>query len=102
MREITIKNEDNSYEIYFENRLPMWDEFDLILKKLVSEHQCIVVEDIDEITDRDTYLKLGNVSFILRHHYMFGNYIYSTNENDIELLGQIVKNVIESIKLDTK
>ena len=96
----TIKNKDGSYEIYFENSLPSWHEFDLILKKLVSEHQCTIIEEIDMITDKDAILKLGNVSFILRNCYMFGNYIYSTNENDIELLEQIVKKVIESIKLE--
>jgi len=95
----TVKNKDNSYEIYFEE-LDSWDEFDLILKKIVSENDCRIVKEIDMITDKDVVLKLGKIPFILRNHYMFGNYIYSTKGKHIKALEELAQNVIESIKLD--
>lgn len=94
----TLKNDDSTYEIYFDG-LASWDDLDLILKKLVSENQCTVVEVIDMISDKDVILKSGEISFTLRHHYIFGNYIYFTNEKDIDFLEKLARNVVESIKL---
>ena len=95
----TLQNDDDSYEIYFV-KLASWDDCDLILKKLVSENQCTVVQEIDLVTDKDVILESGEVSFMLRHDYAFGNSIYFTNENDTEFLEKLAQNVIESIKLE--
>ena len=72
----------------------------LILKKLVSENQCRIIKEIDQATDKDVVLKLYRIPFILRNHYIFGNYICSVKEKHIKFLEQLAQKVIESIKRD--
>jgi len=86
------------YEIFFHG-LEAWDDFDLILEKLISENHCIVVEERDMVIEKVMILKSGQISFMLINDDMFGNSIRFTDKNAIEHLEKLAQNVIDSIKL---
>ena len=101
MRIATVKNTDGSFEIYF-NQLGSWDDCTLIEHILVKENYFLVTEEKDMITDKDVTLKSGEIQFLLRHHYMLGNFLYTENPNDVPILEQLANNVIDSIKQKLK
>jgi len=97
MRVATVKNDDGSYEIYF-IKLGGWNDFKLILNTLIEEGQCSVVEEREMVTDKDVLLKLVDDTFLLSHHYMMGNYLFTQDSKIVPLLEQLAQNVINCIK----
>jgi len=91
-------NKDGSVELYFE-QVGHWDDLDLIANILVEENKCHIIKENDMVTDKDVHMQLGNVEFILRHHYMLGNYLYTADPSDVPVLEHIANNVINSIKV---
>jgi hypothetical protein len=96
-----VKNPDGSTELYFE-QLGNWDYYEPILKMMVDDSGCNVVEEKDMITDYDTLLKYKNVSFYYRHDYMLGNYLFITNAEDVPILETLADKVIDNIKASLK
>ena len=92
-----IINKDGSVELYFE-QISHWDDCDLIANILVRENQCHIINEDNMITDKDIFMRFNNIEFLLKHHYMFGNYLYTTNLQHVPLLEQLANNVINSIK----
>jgi hypothetical protein len=96
-----VSNNDGSTEVYFE-QLNYWEEFEVILELLEKENGCQVVSEKDVGETRLAILKVKNVEFSLRHHYMFGNFLYTTNSADVPVLERLANNVIDSIKTKLK
>ena len=97
MRVATLENDDGSFEIYF-IKLGGWDDLNLIVSMLIKENRCSIVEEKDMISDKDFVMKMGDLIFLLRHHYMMGNYLYTTNLAEVPVLERLANNVINSIK----
>lgn len=97
MRVATLENDDGSFEIYF-IKLGSWDDLNQIVYKLINENQCLIVEEKDMISDKDFVMKMNDIYFLLRHHYMMGNYLYTTNSADVPILEHLANNVINSLK----
>lgn len=97
MRISTLENDDGSYEIYF-IKLGSWDDLNLILSMLIKENQCSIIEEKDMISDKDIVMKMDNLIFLVRHNYMMGNYLYTTNLADVPILEKLANNVINSIE----
>ncbi|OJU13235.1 MAG: hypothetical protein BGN88_02415 [Clostridiales bacterium 43-6] len=98
MRISKINNDDGSIELYFEG-IGHWDDCELIINILVNENQCLVINENDMITDKDVFMKFKDIEFLLRHDYMLGNFLYTTNKSDFSTLEYLANNVIESIKV---
>ncbi len=90
-------NPDGSAELYFE-QLGHWDYYQPILRMLVEDNECNVVEEKDMVTDYDTLLKFKSISFYYKHDYMLGNYLYTTNTTDVPVLERLANNVINNVK----
>jgi hypothetical protein len=97
MRIATLENNDGSFEIYF-MKLGSWEDLSRIVNILVNKNQCSIVEEKDMISDKDVVMKRENVVFTVRHHYMMGNYLYTTNPADVPILERLANNIISSIK----
>jgi hypothetical protein len=93
----TVSNKDGSVEIYFE-QLNFREEFEVILELLEKENGCQVIDEQDIGDSRKAVLRFDNVEFSLRHNYIFGNFLYTTEERDVVKLEQLAKNVIDSIQ----
>ena len=96
IRIIKVINNDGSIELFFKN-LGHWDYLELIKNLLVNENQCFVINELDMITDKDILLDYQGFHFLLRHHYMLGNYLQTTETNQIIILEQLANNVANSI-----
>ncbi len=55
------------------------------------------VEEKDMISDKDIVMKMGNLIFMVRHHYMMGNYLHTTNSADVPILEHLANSVIKSV-----
>lgn len=97
MRVATIENDDGSFETHF-IKLGSWDDLDLIVSMLIKKNRCSIVEEKDMISDKDIIMRMGDFIFVVRHHYMMGNYLYTTNSADIPILEKLANNIIDSIK----
>ncbi|MDL2274280.1 hypothetical protein LJC34_07065 [Oscillospiraceae bacterium OttesenSCG-928-G22] len=97
MRISSVNNSDGAYKIYFEG-VGHWDDFDLILRLLQQEENCIVGERRDIVYAREAELQNNDNAFQLRHDDALGTFLYTTDENLVELLERLANNVINSIK----
>jgi hypothetical protein len=94
-----VINPDGSVEMYFE-QLGHWDYYEPILRILIKDNGCTVVEKKDMITDYDVLLKFEDILFYFKHDYMFGNYLYATNATAASILEHLANNVIDNIKIN--
>ena len=99
----TQVSSDNSIEVHF-IKLDSWDDFELILRLLVEENRCEVlnvVERKDLFPDIavDAAIKTDEFSFILRYDdYYGGNRLFSSDPKLRPELEQLANNVLCKVK----
>ena len=96
MKIIKVQNTNGGIELYFEG-LGHWDYVEPLINRMVQHYECHVIKEKDMITDKDVTLKYRGIIFLFRHHYMFGNYLYTEQPNDIPILEKIANDVIRYI-----
>jgi hypothetical protein len=83
-----VKNEDGSVEFYFYT-LENEKYYEPLLKIMTEEKKATIIKKIDMITDWDTILVLHNKEFLWRHHYFYGNYLYTSNPDNSDFLEEL-------------
>ena len=92
----SVTHNDSSVSVYFEE-FGHWDNFDWIVGLLEQENECEVISNDKSEHFRLAKLSHKDVAFDAWHSDMLGNFLFSTNGEDAELLNQLAENVIKSL-----
>ena len=82
--------------IYFEH-FGHWDNFDWIIGLLEQENGCIVQSNDKSQSFRLAMLSYKDIEFVVWYNEMLGNFLFSKNGKDTEVLKQLAENVITSV-----
>ena len=92
----TVAHNDSSVSVYFEE-FGHWDNFDWVVGLLEQENECEVLSNDKSEHFRLAKLLHKDVAFDVWHCDMLGNFLFSTNEQDADLLNQLAESVIMSV-----
>ena len=91
-----ITHDDSSVSVYFEH-FGHWDNFDWIIGLLEQENECEVQSNDQSQSFRLAKLSHKNIEFVVWYNDMLGNFMFSKNNQDADVLKQLAENVISSI-----
>ena len=91
-----VTYDNSSVSIYFE-QFGHWDNFDWIVGLLEDENECEVLSNDQSQYFRLAKLMYKDIEFDVWHDETLGNFLFSMNEQDTDVLKQLAGNVIMSV-----
>jgi len=91
-----VTHDDSSVSVYFED-FGHWDNFDWIVGLLEQENECTVFSNDSSEHFRLAKLTHEEIAFDVWHNDMLGNFLFSANGQDADVLMRLAENVIAGV-----
>ena len=91
-----VPHDGGTASLYFEH-FGHRDSFDWIVELLEQNNDCVIHTNDAFDQMRIAKLSWNNIDFEVRHDNRLGNFLYTTNKQDIAALNRLAENVIKDV-----